>query len=74
MTVQVPSSSPRVYDSNNIIHLQQLLVDLNSISGNGGGDNPEYGLNGILRASTISDPYPFNHIFCSLMLHQRIIT
>ena len=56
---------PRVYDSNNAAEVQQLLNDLDSIMVMGGGDYPEYGMNGISRvidASVISVPDPFNHI------------
>ena len=39
---------------------------MDSIRAHGGGDTPEYGMNGILRvfdASTVSDPFAPNHIF-----------
>lgn len=57
--------NPEVYDSNSINDVQQLLLDLESIRATGGGDRPEYGMNGIERvfdASTASDPLAPNHI------------
>lgn len=67
MTVQVPHFfTPKVYDSNSVSEVQELLSDLDSIGANGGGDVPEYGMNGILRvfdASTVSDPIAPNQIF-----------
>ena len=57
--------NPVVYDSNSTNDVQQLLLDLDSISATGGGDGPEYGMSGIQRvfdASTVSDPSVPNQI------------
>ena len=57
--------APKVYKSDNPRDVQQLLDDLESIVPLNGLDYPEYGMSGISRvfkASTISDPDPFNHI------------
>ena len=57
--------TPKVYDSNSVSDVQQLLDDLDLIVATGGGDFPEYGMNGIIRvfdASTVSDTFAPNHI------------